>query len=283
MRLLFVAGEGAGEGISVGVGALRAARVARAVQAGRLEYEAAVTALSGKATSMASQGMTAEQIARALTPNDGLSGYSLRTLRLQISSRKSTRNLAEYGDKLGPTVDWFRAKGRTWEQITRIRLPLGRQGPRFLTREAFMVWLQSQDQFDALAVIDPETGKLAKFSQCALGDSAPARTEGWFADLSGVVAAIYKKGDELFVRVGGTELPLAADVTAEVSGAASARVLVISKGGNAVVRCRYALDTSIRFPNDPTPQIEDEDFDFGLFICNVSKATERQMVLLGRS
>ena len=88
-----------------------------AVQAGRLEYEAAVTALSGKATSMASQGMTAEQIARALMPNDGLSGYSLRTLRLQISSRKSTRNLAEYGDKLGPTVDWFRAKGRTWEQI----------------------------------------------------------------------------------------------------------------------------------------------------------------------
>jgi hypothetical protein len=146
-----------------------------------------------------------------------------------------------------------------------------------------MVWLQSQDQFDALAVIDPETGKLAKFSRRALGDSAPARTEGWFADLSGVVAAIYKKGDELFVRVGGTELPLAADVTAEVSGAASARVLVISKGGNAVVRCRYALDTSIRFPNDPTPQIEDEDFDFGLFICNVSKATERQMVLLGRS
>ena len=44
---------------------------------------------------------------------------------------------------------------------------------------------------------------------------------------------------------------------------------MISKGGNAVVRCRYALDTSIRFPNDPTPQIEDEDFDFGLFICNV--------------
>ena len=80
-----------------------------------------------------------------------------------------------------------------------------------------MVWLQSQDQFDALAVIDPETGKLAKFSQRALGDSAPARTEGWFADLSGVVRAIYKKGDELFVRVGGTELPLAADVTAEVT------------------------------------------------------------------
>ena len=77
-----------------------------------------MTALSGKATSMASQGMTAEQIARAWPQNDGLSGYSLRTLRLQISSRKSTHNLAEYGDKLGPTVNWFRAKGRTWERVS---------------------------------------------------------------------------------------------------------------------------------------------------------------------
>jgi len=27
------------------------------------------------------------------------------------------RNVAKYGDPLGPTVDWLRAQGRTWEQI----------------------------------------------------------------------------------------------------------------------------------------------------------------------
>ncbi len=116
--LLFVAGEGAGEGISVGVGALRAARVARAVQAGRLEYEAAVTALSGKATSMASQGMTAEQIARALSAERRALGVQFKNLTPpNLLEKIYARNLAEYGDKLGPTVDWFRAKGRTWEQI----------------------------------------------------------------------------------------------------------------------------------------------------------------------
>ncbi|GAA0835995.1 hypothetical protein GCM10009080_20710 [Cupriavidus pauculus] len=27
------------------------------------------------------------------------------------------RNLEKYGDKLGPTVDWLRAKGKNWEEI----------------------------------------------------------------------------------------------------------------------------------------------------------------------
>jgi hypothetical protein len=27
------------------------------------------------------------------------------------------RNLKTYGDKLGPTIDWLRAKGKSWEQI----------------------------------------------------------------------------------------------------------------------------------------------------------------------
>lgn len=27
------------------------------------------------------------------------------------------RNLEKYGDKLGPTVEWLRAKGKSWEQI----------------------------------------------------------------------------------------------------------------------------------------------------------------------
>jgi hypothetical protein len=28
-----------------------------------------------------------------------------------------TRNLELYGDKLGPTIDWLRANGKSWEQI----------------------------------------------------------------------------------------------------------------------------------------------------------------------
>ncbi|WP_199883738.1 hypothetical protein [Anaerosinus massiliensis] len=27
------------------------------------------------------------------------------------------RNIEKYGDKLGPTVDWLRARGKSWEQI----------------------------------------------------------------------------------------------------------------------------------------------------------------------
>ncbi|GGX28220.1 hypothetical protein GCM10010946_01230 [Undibacterium squillarum] len=39
-----------------------------------------------------------------LTPADKLKGIY-------------TRNLERYGDKLGPSVDWLRARGKSWEQI----------------------------------------------------------------------------------------------------------------------------------------------------------------------
>lgn len=28
------------------------------------------------------------------------------------------RNMRVYGDKLGPSIDWLRGKGKSWEQIT---------------------------------------------------------------------------------------------------------------------------------------------------------------------
>jgi hypothetical protein len=28
-----------------------------------------------------------------------------------------SRNLREYGDKLGPSIEWLRARGKSWEQI----------------------------------------------------------------------------------------------------------------------------------------------------------------------
>jgi hypothetical protein len=27
------------------------------------------------------------------------------------------RNVQKYGDKLGPTIDWLRSKGKSWDQI----------------------------------------------------------------------------------------------------------------------------------------------------------------------
>ncbi len=27
------------------------------------------------------------------------------------------RNMNKYGDKLGPTIDWLRSQGKSWEQI----------------------------------------------------------------------------------------------------------------------------------------------------------------------
>ncbi|WP_404955685.1 hypothetical protein [Streptomyces sp. 147326] len=34
-----------------------------------------------------------------------------------LRSQIYERNLQKYGDKLGPTIDWLGARGKTWEQI----------------------------------------------------------------------------------------------------------------------------------------------------------------------
>jgi len=44
----------------------------------------------------------------------------------------------------------------------------------------------------------------------------------------------------------------------------------------------YVLLQAPPIPGDPTPFIEDEDFDFGLFVRNISRSSERRKVLLGQ-
>lgn len=143
-----------------------------------------------------------------------------------------------------------------------------------------MMWLQSNDDYDTLGTLDLDTGKFETCSRRLAQQSIPDHFGGLFATLSGVVVALYRHGNELFVRVGAITFPLATDVVAEVNGPATERTLLVIKDGGEILRHKYELDLSIRFSDDPTPFIDDEDFDFGLFISNVSKAPKRKTALI---
>ena len=143
-----------------------------------------------------------------------------------------------------------------------------------------MVWLQSNDNFDSIGELDTVTGKLTVRSRAEL-DPLP-ETAGFFAMLQGTVVALYREGTELFVRIDDHAFPLAEDVVAEVSGGRwRPRKLVVRQAGKVVASHKYRLDRSEQFADDPTPFVEDEDFDFGLFVANVSQSEERKAVLLG--
>jgi hypothetical protein len=143
------------------------------------------------------------------------------------------------------------------------------------------IWLQNSDVYDELAELDPASGRYRVQRRQALRAGVAVKTDGTFALLGGVFAALYKFGDELILRVKGVAIPLGRDVSVSVSGPSNCRVLSVVASGREVIRHEYYLDLSTKFPNDPTPFVEDEDFDFGLFVANVAKAPERQDVLLG--
>jgi len=84
----------------------------------RLEYEAQVMALRGRADAMRRDGSSPEAIARAM--------HAARRQLCQVfkdqtpepqRTRIFDRTCAVYGDPLGPSVEVLRLQGRTWEQI----------------------------------------------------------------------------------------------------------------------------------------------------------------------
>jgi len=144
-----------------------------------------------------------------------------------------------------------------------------------------MIWLQSNEKFDLLVEYDHYSGRYTAHSRKDLGVTSLERIEGFFSILSGIFVALYTYGQQLFLRIGDDCIQFTDDILVEVSGDEINRKMVVKKGDQRVANVEYVLDLSFRFPDDPTPFIEDEDFDFGLFVSNVAKNPNRKRVLLG--
>jgi RHS repeat-associated protein len=88
------------------------------MQALRREYENAVRSLSQQAEQMRTAGKSSEEIARTLHAARRTLGeqYKAMTPSDQLAQIYE-RNLQKYGDKLGPTIEWLRNQGKSWEEI----------------------------------------------------------------------------------------------------------------------------------------------------------------------
>lgn len=84
----------------------------------RVLYEGEVTALSETAAVMRSAGHSSEEIARALNAERRSIGVKYKNLTPEpLRSEIYARNIEKYGDPLGPTIDWLRARGKSWDDI----------------------------------------------------------------------------------------------------------------------------------------------------------------------
>ncbi|MEN1679866.1 MAG: calcium-binding protein [Planctomycetota bacterium] len=99
-------------------GPKKASVAPKALPALRQQYVDAVEGLSMRAAALRAQGKTSEQIARTLHAERRALGQKFkdRTPPDKLAEIHA-RNLEKYGDKLGPSIDYLRGRGKTWEDI----------------------------------------------------------------------------------------------------------------------------------------------------------------------
>lgn len=98
---------------------------------------------------------------------------------------------------------------------------------------------------------------------------------GDFVIVNGLLVALYRRDDELRVRVGRDETVLRAGAVERTVVGRRAKVSVRSTSGE---RLAWAYDLPVLDPPlslDPTPRVNEEHYDFGLFLLGVSGDPER--------
>lgn len=132
-----------------------------------------------------------------------------------------------------------------------------------------MTLLQSFDDYNQFLNLDTEV-VLSIDSDC---DSI-----GWYKIIDGKVSAIYVKEGNLFLRFGGENISLDDNKHSrtETMDASSKIFELIDENQNVILRFRYIADTEMSGVA-PFDYIDQEDFDWGLFLLNIINNKERKI------
>jgi hypothetical protein len=137
--------------------------------------------------------------------------------------------------------------------------------------------VQSFDDFGEVGDFDPATGRLATHRKTA-ADTSNRPLGGHFAVLGGTLAILYRTtphDDALHLRIGERDYLLAA-TGIDWKKDADQRLLRVVATAHEPLLVRYLVVIDPPLHQDPTPFVEEEDFDFGLFLANVRSNPSRQ-------
>lgn len=145
-----------------------------------------------------------------------------------------------------------------------------------------MVYLQCQGDYDCFAEYDYNNKVITKYSRKLFGKQAPEinNINGWFLETEVGILILYVCLKEIVFRIYNDEFILDDSTEIIVSGPRVKRDLYVINNGVTVYRSIYKLTQSGPIRNDTTPFVDDEDFDIGLLVSNISKSPERKSVLL---
>lgn len=144
-----------------------------------------------------------------------------------------------------------------------------------------MLTLQSKTSYSRLLELSHENGSYSETFRVAVDGAFPAlKINGVFDFLNGVLIALYAFDKNLFLRIGDDVIQLFDDVAVELERGKFQSKLLVIHDGRAVAAVNYPSSAKGKIKDDPTPFIDDEDFDFGLFVRNLVSDRRRRSVAL---
>ncbi len=129
--------------------------------------------------------------------------------------------------------------------------------------------LESKDHFDQLAELDPDTGTYRFLSRKEQPELATTQSCGGYSLIDGTMVSLYRVDGVLYFRVGDQNFKLTDDVTSKLTREVNKQVFWLLEGGPLFKFEYVPTDQDIPLSMDPTPFVEEEDFDFLLFVHNV--------------
>jgi hypothetical protein len=136
------------------------------------------------------------------------------------------------------------------------------------------VRVQYHERFDVIAEFDPASGRIQPIPRPT--GLSPAATEGWFSILAGTCVVFYRSSAHLWLRVGDQTFDLDGEASVDWRVEDGSAVFAAADDtGQVLLRYRAGPFSGPSISDDPTPFVEDEHWDLGLFIANVMFDEER--------
>lgn len=145
------------------------------------------------------------------------------------------------------------------------------------------ILLQSFDSIGELVELDPDSRNIQSFCKVEHDNAGKESICGFYATLGDKTLAFYLHEDHLYFQVNESYYVIAENPRVELD----------YKGVGATLRLEIKSDTTLKISyerpilvvpleEDPTPFVEEEDFDFGLFIFNILTHQARKERLIER-
>ena len=130
--------------------------------------------------------------------------------------------------------------------------------------------LQSNDRFDEIAQFDPVTGNYRLLSKKANRELVTGPISGGYSLVGQALLALYRKNEDLFVWIDNREFLVSDTVSSALIEEGDQKIFRLLDNERPIATFKYSPPVS-EIPRglDPTPFVEEEDFDFGLFLHNV--------------